>query len=77
MKRFDKIKSMTLDQLAHYLCEAEYDCEGCMATDMCSLGSTGFKNWLEEDDSQEQVENRENGVFDEIISRLKGIGGFD
>lgn len=51
MTNHEKLKEMTLEEAAAFLCdlidEKYDDCEKCPVTELCSLGKNGFKVWLE------------------------------
>jgi hypothetical protein len=55
VNNYEKIQSMSLEDLAHFLCEIEYeanDCSHCPHKDRCFPhgveSHNGYMNWLEE-----------------------------
>lgn len=55
MNNYEKIQSMSLEDLANFLCEIEYeanDCSHCPHKDRCfpygAESHNGYMNWLEE-----------------------------
>ena len=54
MTNADKIRSMTDEELAMFLCDFrscdadEYICEGCKATKYCRAGHAGTIDWLQQ-----------------------------
>lgn len=55
MKRIDKIKTMTAEELGRVLCDKMEDtkdidvCSICPVADICKKGSNGFIAWLNEE----------------------------
>ena len=54
MTNGDKIRSMSDEELANFLCDlffsnAEQDCVECPARKTCHTGHTGFIDWLKKD----------------------------
>lgn len=58
MTNYEKIKEMTLEELATFLCnsfdEAFNNCEECPAREYCRKGCNGFKVWLESEAKDEK-----------------------
>lgn len=48
MTNYEKIKNMTIVELAKLLCKLSV-CSFCDAGDCCSFGHTGYVHWLEEE----------------------------
>ena len=61
MTNFEKIKSMTLEELADLLCDIacgeEGDgCKTCIAASLCSFGYNGMKKLLESDSERVKID---------------------
>lgn len=58
MKNYERIKGMTIDELASFFCniiteaEVEDPCTICPARKHCRYGHTGMKDWLESEVSE-------------------------
>lgn len=52
MTNYEKIKEMSLDEAAAFLCNAFFnkfeDCDKCPVEHLCKVGKDGFKTWLEQ-----------------------------
>lgn len=49
MSNFEKIKSMTIDEMARFFCEGEFGCEGCAGNydkSICASEHRRIKAWL-------------------------------
>lgn len=44
----DKIRSMTDEELAHYLCNLS-DCQSCVCVDECRYGKNGFIDYVKKE----------------------------
>ena len=49
MTNFEKIKNMTEEELAKFLCDTTKNCGFCEASDYCYYGHMGFATWLEKE----------------------------
>lgn len=50
MTNFEKIKSMTIDEMAVFLCHGDFDCEKCAYNDNkkgCKYEVGRYRKWLE------------------------------
>ena len=45
----DRIRSMTDEKLAKFLCDVNHECYQCPAEDLCTNGSNGMIKWLKEE----------------------------
>lgn len=52
LRRYDYICTLSLDDLAVFLCNCT-DCENCIAADFCAPGHNGIAAWLREDITKE------------------------
>ena len=50
MKNADRIRKMTDEELALFLCDLSDECSHCPVTGICRLGHNGFFDWLERED---------------------------
>lgn len=48
MTRFEKIKAMTIEEMADMMCE-NFECEKCPAQERCWRDHNGMKEFLEEE----------------------------
>lgn len=49
MTNYEKIKAMTLDEMARFFCEGEFGCEGCAGNfdkGICTSEHRRIKAWL-------------------------------
>ena len=52
MTNFEKLKSMSLEELALFVCENAMDCEDCVGQDYCKRGdgrANGMIKWLKKE----------------------------
>ena len=65
MTRYEYIKNIGLDKLAHYLCDqmdnvevdGRYGCEICPVEELCFIGSrNGFVEWLKQEMTTDDAE---------------------
>ena len=49
MTNYEKIKGMTPEELAEFLCSKMQICSLCEARDCCSVGHTGYIDWLKKE----------------------------
>ena len=54
MTNFERIKEMTIEEMARLLCNCS-DCTGdlCYGQDLCSFGQNGCLRWLESEVEEE------------------------
>ena len=55
MTNYEKIKSMTIDEMAEFLCHGDFDCEKCAYKDNkkgCKDEVNRYKKWLEAEEKQ-------------------------
>lgn len=48
MTNYEKIKGMTPEELAKFLCKMQM-CSFCEARDCCSVGHTGYIDWMKKE----------------------------
>ena len=54
MTNYEKIKNMTIDEMARFLCEVDEGCDKCYGKEQplfCSIAINSFKIWLESEAS--------------------------
>lgn len=49
MTNSDKIRAMTDEELAKFLCWSNVDCYQCPGEDSCSINENGMLKWLKEE----------------------------
>ena len=57
MTNYEKIKSMTIDEMARFFCKGEFGCEGCAGNfdkNICASEHRRIKAWLERDASPQK-----------------------
>ena len=60
MTNYDRIKAMSVDELASFFCniiavvEVEDPCAICPARKHCRYGHTGMKDWLESEVAEDE-----------------------
>jgi hypothetical protein len=60
MTNYERIKAMSVDELASFFCniitevEAEDPCAICPARKHCRYGHTGMKDWLESEVAEDE-----------------------
>ena len=55
MTNYEKIKSMTIDEMAEFLCHGDFDCEKCAYKDNkkgCKDEVDRYKKWLEAEEKE-------------------------
>ena len=58
MTNFEKIKSMSIDEMAVFLCHGDFDCEKCAYKDNkkgCEDEVSRYRRWLERDASLKKL----------------------
>lgn len=56
MTNYERIKSMTIDEMAEFLCHGDFDCEKCAYKDNkkgCKDEVNRYKKWLEDEGATE------------------------
>ena len=49
----DRIRAMTDEELAEFLCESRFTCGNCPAAEFCKDGHIGFIDWLKQPEESE------------------------
>lgn len=65
MNNFEYLKSMTIEQMSHFLCDTienlsedeYYPCDMCPVSDKCTEGRNGWLKWLKEGEHETIHEN--------------------
>ena len=55
MTNYERIKSMTIDEMAEFLCHGDFDCEKCAYKDNkkgCKDEVNRYKKWLEDEEEK-------------------------
>ena len=47
--RFDIFRTMSVEDLAEFLCESRFTCGSCPAAEFCKDGHIGFIDWLQQE----------------------------
>lgn len=50
MKNADRIRKMTDEELALFLCNLSDECSNCPVTSICRMNHNGFFDWVNGDD---------------------------
>ena len=74
MTNFEKIKSMTLDEMARFFCKGEFGCENCAYNDnpnRCEKEVNRHKKWLDEEEIKEEQKKEWESLMSEKSNLLQ------